>query len=102
MRLEEDVQGCGIKVHTAFAKLNTEPAIDALPSPVVVFVFFTEPPPSFTDEDLELFVASSKLSCLVAIFIFVILIGIYSQLVEKHDYILFKLNELIYIEVISP
>ena len=69
LRFEEGVQGCGIKVHTAFAKLNTEPAIDALPSPVVVFVFFTEPPPSFPDEEvLELiFAASSKLSCLVAI-----------------------------------
>ena len=72
MRLEEDVQGCGIKVHTAFAKLNTEPAIDALPSPVVVFVFFIEPPPSFPDEEDFEFVASSKLSCLVAIYIYIL------------------------------
>lgn len=88
MRLEEGVQGCGIKVHTAFAKLNTEPAIDALPSPVVVFVFFTEPPPSFPDEeDLE-FVASSRLSCLVAIYIYILgNIDRSSQLVGKHDII---------------
>ena len=84
LRFEEGVQGCGIKVHTAFAKLNTEPAIDALPSPVVVFVFFTEPPPSPDEEDLE-FVASSKLSCLVAIYIYILGNIDRSSQLEKHD-----------------